>query len=231
VATSENEAKCIESRLSPKRLEIIPNAIETPNLPDKDFAVGRAHEVLGTHDGKYVLYLGNLHIHKNIEKLIEAWSGIQRNWPGHILVVAGPGMRKYIMKLQGLIHRLGLTERIKVFGPVYGLDKWALLYAADVVVLPSRSENFGLVVAEALYCGTPAVASQGTPWSCLEPEGFGHWVKTEDSLLAKAIHDVLSWSTESRKLMAVNAQQFIRNHFSWEEVAKQYIRLYTDLLQ
>jgi glycosyltransferase involved in cell wall biosynthesis len=231
VATSENEAKCIESRLSPKRLEIIPNAIETPNLPDKDFAVGRAHEVLGNHDGKYVLYLGNLHIHKNIEKLIEAWSGIQRNWPGHILVVAGPGMRKYIMKLQGLIHRLGLTERIKLFGPVYGLDKWALLYAADVVVLPSRSENFGLVVAEALYCGTPAVASQGTPWSCLESEGFGHWVKTEDSLLAKAIHDVLSWSTESRKLIAVNAQQFIRNHFSWEEVAKQYIRLYTGLLQ
>lgn len=231
VATSESEAKCIENRLSPKRLEIIPNAIETPNLPDKDFAVGRAHEVLGTHDGKYVLYLGNLHIHKNIEKLIEAWSGIQRNWPGHILVVAGPGMRKYIMKLQGLIHRLGLTERIKLFGPVYGLDKWALLYAADVVVLPSRSENFGLVVAEALYCGTPAVASQGTPWSCLEPEGFGHWVKTEDSLLAKAIQDVLSWSTESRKLMAVNAQQFIRNHFSWEEVAKQYIRLYTGLLQ
>lgn len=231
VATSESEAKCIESRFSPKRLDVIPNAIETPNLPDKDFAVQWAHRVLGDNHGKYVLYLGNLHPHKNIEKLITAWSGIQRNWPEHILVVAGPGLGKYIMKLQGLIHRLGLTERIKLFRPVYGPDKWALLYAAEVVVLPSRSENFGLVVAEALYCGTPVVASRGTPWSCLEPEGFGHWVETEDSLLAKAINDLLSWSTERRKLMAANAQQFIRSHFSWEEVAKQYIALYRDLLQ
>jgi glycosyltransferase involved in cell wall biosynthesis len=231
VATSEREAKCIENRLHFKRLEIIPNAIETPNLPDKNFAAGRAHEALGNHDGKYVLYLGNLHPHKNIEKLITAWSGIQRNWPEHILVVAGPGMGKYIMKLQGLIHRLGLTERIKLFRPVYGPDKWALLYAAEVAVLPSRSENFGLVVAEALYCGTPVVASRGTPWPCLETEGFGYWVETEDSLLAKAINDVLSWSTERRKLMAANAQQFILSHFSWEEVAKQYIALYRDLLQ
>jgi glycosyltransferase involved in cell wall biosynthesis len=231
VATSKSEANCIESCFPPKRLEIIPNAIETPNLPDKVFAVERAHEVLGNRDGKYVLYLGNLHPHKNIEKLIEAWSGIQRNWPGYILVVAGPGMRKYIMKLQGLIHRLGLAERIKLFGPVYGLDKWALLKAAEVVVLPSRSENFGLVVAETLYCGTPVVASRGTPWSCLEPEGFGHWVETEDSLLAKGINDVLSWSTERRKLMAENSQQFVRSHFSWEEVAKQYITLYAGLLQ
>jgi glycosyltransferase involved in cell wall biosynthesis len=231
VATSESEAKCIESRFSPKRLDVIPNAIETPNLLDKDSAVQWAHRVLENNDGKYVLYLGNLNPHKNIEKLIEAWSGIQRNWPQHILVVAGPGMEKYIMKLQAQIHRLGLTERIKLFRPVYGQDKWALLNAAEVVVLPSLSENFGLVVAEALYCGTPVVASQGTPWSCLESEGFGHWVESEDSFLTKAIHDVLSWSTERRKLMAANAQQFIRRHFSWEEVAKQYIALYRDLLQ
>jgi glycosyltransferase involved in cell wall biosynthesis len=231
VATSESEAKCIESRFSPKRLDVIPNAIETPNLLDKDSAVQWAHRVLENNDGKYILYLGNLNPHKNIEKLIEAWSGIQRNWPQHILVVAGPGMEKYIMKLQAHIHRLGLTERIKLFRPVYGQDKWALLNAAEVVVLPSLSENFGLVVAEALYCGTPVVASQGTPWSCLESEGFGHWVETEDSLLAKAINDVLSWSTERRKLLSSNAQQFIRTHFSWKEVAKQYIALYRDLLQ
>ena len=126
---------------------------------------------------------------------------------------------------------MGLTERVKLCGPIYGSDKWAVLDTAETVVLPSRSENFGLVVAEALYCGTPVVASRGTPWPCLEAEGFGYWVETEDSLLAKAINDVLSWSTERRKLMAANAQQFIRSHFSWEEVAKQYIALYRDLLQ
>jgi glycosyltransferase involved in cell wall biosynthesis len=230
VATSESEAKCIERLFSPKRLDVIPNAVEAPNLPEKDLAVRRVHDVLGKGEGKYVLYLGNLNPHKNIEKLIRAWSRIQGNWRGHILVVAGPGRKRYILKLQKGIHRLGLSERIKLLGPVYGPDKWTLLYAAEGVVLPSLSENFGLVVAEALYCGTPVVASRGTPWSCLEPEGFGHWVETEDSLLAEAIQDVLSWSTERRKRMAANSQQFIRSHFSWEEVAKQYIALYADLL-
>jgi glycosyltransferase involved in cell wall biosynthesis len=231
VATSESEAKCIESRFSPKRLDVIPNAIETPNLPDKNLAARRAHEVLGNHDGRYVLYLGNLHPHKNLEKLISVWSKVQKNWPEHLLMIVGPGRARYLRRLQEFIHRLGLTERVKLCGPIYGSDKWAVLDTAETVVLPSRSENFGLVVAEALYCGTPVVASRGTPWSCLEPEGFGHWVETEDSLLAKAINDVLSWSTERRKLMAANAQQFIRSHFSWEEVAKQYIALYRDLLQ
>ena len=96
--------------------------------------------------------------------------------------------------------------------------------------LPSRSENFGLVVAEALYCGTPVVASRGTPWSCLETEGFGHWVKAEDRLLAGALNDVLSWSDERRRLMAENARNYIRRSFTWDRVVDQYIKLYRDLL-
>jgi glycosyltransferase involved in cell wall biosynthesis len=214
-----------------KRLEIIPNAIDTPNLPDKNLATQRAHEVLGNPDGKYVLYLGSLHPHKNLEKLIAVWSEAEKNWPEHLLIIVGPGPAGYIKRLHKLIQRLGQAERVKLCGPIYGLDKWLLLDAAEAVVLPSRSENFGLVVAESLYCGTPVIASRATPWPYLETEGFGHWVEAEDVLLSGAINDVLSWSRERREEMAEKAQYFIRSHFSWEKVAKQYITLYRDLLQ
>jgi glycosyltransferase involved in cell wall biosynthesis len=231
VATSESEAKCIEDRFQPKRLEIIPNAIEFPTLPGKTFAAERAQEILGNPERKYVLYMGNLHPHKNLEKLIAVWSRVQKRWPEHVLMIVGPGPGRYVEYLQGFIQRLGLADRAKLCGPIYEMDKWLILDSAETVVLPSRSENFGLVVAEALYCGTPVVASRGTPWACLETEGFGHWVDTEDGLLSDAIDDVLAWSAERRREMAWKARNYIQEHFTWDKVADRYIRLYRDLLQ
>ena len=231
VATSESEAKCLEGRLHARRLEIIPNAIELPRLPGKALAAERAREILGNPGRKYVLYLGNLHPHKNLEKLIAVWPKLNKSWPDHLLMLVGPGPRRYVKGLQKYIRRLGLAESAKLCGPIYGPEKWLVLDSAETVVLPSRSENFGLVVAEALYCGTPVVASRGTPWDCLETEGFGHWVDTEDGLLSDAIDDVLAWSAERRREMALKARNYIQEHFTWDKVADRYIRLYRDLLQ
>jgi glycosyltransferase involved in cell wall biosynthesis len=231
VATSEIEAKCLGERFRPKRLEIIPNAVEIPTLSGKTFATERIEEILGIQDKKYVLYLGNLHPHKNLEKLITVWSEMRENWPEHLLMIVGPGDRGYVRRLQRLIRRLGLAERTKLCGPIYGPDKWLLLESAEAVVHPSRSENFGIVIAEALYCGTPVVASRGTPWSCLETEGFGRWVETEDGLFAEAINEVLSWPVERRREMAFKARNYVAQNFTWNRVADQYIQLYRDLLQ
>jgi glycosyltransferase involved in cell wall biosynthesis len=231
VATSESEAKCIEDRFQPKRLEIIPDAIELPVLPGKAFAAKRAQEILGNPERKYVLYLGHLHPHKNLERLIAAWSGVRKKWPEHVLMIVGPGPGRYVRYLQRFIERWGLAESAKLCGPIYEPDKWLILDSAEAVVLPSRSENFGLVVAEALYCGTPVVAGRGTPWACLETEGFGHWVNMEDDLLSDAIDDVLSWPAERRRETALKARTYIQENFIWRKVTDQYIRLYRDLLQ
>jgi glycosyltransferase involved in cell wall biosynthesis len=231
VATSEREGESIENLLQPKRLAIIAEGIDFPNLPDKGISEQAAHEIIGDSGiGKYLLYLGYLSPHKNLEKLIKVWSEIQKHWSSHTLIVVGPGHAGFIGRLRRLIKHLGLAGRARILPPVYGEAKWALLNGAEAMVLPSRSENFGFVVAEALYCGTPVVASQGCPWSCLETEEFGHWVGAEDGLLAEAINDVLSWPPDRRQLMAHRSHLFIRNNFSWERVANQYIELYHELL-
>jgi len=230
VATSESEAGCLTDRFRCKRLEVIPNAIDPPDLPDKNTSWQRAHEIMGNPEGKYVLFLGNLHPHKNLEKLIALWPQVQKNWPQHILILVGPGEAGYMKRLQRLIHRLGMAERIRVCDPVYGPDKWALLNAAETLVLPSKSENFGLVVAEALYCGTPVVASRGTPWPVLETGSLGHWVEAEDGLLAEAIQDVLAWPAPRRQKMAQDGRALIESRHIWDKIADQYIRLYRDLL-
>jgi len=231
LATSEMEEECIRSRLTPKRLEVIPHGIDVPYLRDKSISVKRASEIItGGLSGKFVLYLGNLNPHKNLKTLVDAWSKIQTNWKEHVLLIVGSGKPGYIKRLQYAIESLKLGERVKIQPAVYGSDKWALLTGAEAVVVPSRSENFSFVVGEALSCGTPVVASQGCPWPILETEGFGRWVDTEDGLIAGAINEVLSWPTERREKMAQRAQDFVRDHFSWETVAKQYIKLYHDLV-
>jgi glycosyltransferase involved in cell wall biosynthesis len=82
-----------------------------------------------------------------------------------LLVIAGPDEQGTLRALKEQVARLGLEESVKFVGPVYGEEKWRMLRSADVFVLPSRSENFGIVVAEALACGVPVIATKGAPWS------------------------------------------------------------------
>ena len=88
-----------------------------------------------------------------------------------LLVIAGPDEQGTLKALKEQVVRLGLEASVKFVGSVYGEEKWRMLRSADVFVLPSRSENFGIVVAEALACGVPVIATKGAPWSELLGEG------------------------------------------------------------
>jgi len=88
-----------------------------------------------------------------------------------LLVIAGPDEQGTLRALKEQVARLGLEESVKFVGSVYGEEKWRMLRSADLFVLPSRSENFGIVVAEALACGVPVITTKGAPWSELMGEG------------------------------------------------------------
>jgi len=92
---------------------------------------------------------------------VVAKSGAGEGWR---LVIAGPDEQGTLKALKTQVARLGLEESVVFAGPVYGAEKERLLRAADVFVLPSRSENFGIAVAEALACGVPVVCTKGAPW-------------------------------------------------------------------
>ena len=81
------------------------------------------------------------------------------------LVVAGPDEQGTLKTLKEQVARLGLEESVVFADPVYGEEKWRMMAAADIFVLPTRSENFGIVVAEALACGVPVVTTKGAPWA------------------------------------------------------------------
>jgi glycosyltransferase involved in cell wall biosynthesis len=125
---------------------------------------------------KILLYLSRLHEQKGLNFLLEAWQSVSGNFPDWHLVIAGDGEPAYVAELQRTVREAELTDSVTFTGPVHGDDKWGLLKKANIFVLPTYSENFGLVVAEALACGVPVITTKGTPWSYLETKECGWWI-------------------------------------------------------
>lgn len=116
------------------------------------------HEVKGGRGGRIVLFLGRIHPKKGCDLLIRAFAAARRLSEIQ-LVMAGPVEQAYKDQLTELALGLGVADDIVWLGLVTGDRKWALLRVADVFMLPSHQENFGVAVAEALGSGLPVVIS------------------------------------------------------------------------
>ena len=126
---------------------------------------------------KELLFLSRVHVKKGINFLIEAVASLKTEMQGYVVRIAGEGEKNYINELRFLATRLGVNDIIHFEGGIYGNRKWELFQQADLFILPTHSENFGIVVAEALACGTPVITTKGTPWSELESEHCGWWTE------------------------------------------------------
>ena len=175
-----------------------------------------------------VVFLGRLHPHKGLETLLRAWT---MHSPGvWKLLVAGNGPEHYRKKLQAEIEALNLQSSVRLCGPVYGETKSKLLADAQVLVLPSKSENFGLVVAEALACGTPVIATKGAPWRDLVEWRCGWWIDVGVAPLAEALKEAMSLPPEKLGEMGQRGRQLIETKYRWDRAARQMIEVYQWLL-
>jgi glycosyltransferase involved in cell wall biosynthesis len=116
-------------------------------------------------------------------------------------------------------------------GIVRGEKKIAIYQRADVFVLPSYSENFGLVITEALACGTPVVTTTGTPWKGLLDADAGRWVAPERGALAEALRELLLLSKGSRKKMGERGRKLVLEDYSWESAARRLLTVYKCIVE
>lgn len=103
----------------------------------------------------YALFLGRINWIKGIDRLIRAWDMVSNLY----LVIAGNDEDDYLPALRALVQELGLTARVLFTGPIADKDKWAVYENAEMFVLPSYSENFGNVVAEAMIMSCPVIVT------------------------------------------------------------------------
>ncbi len=177
----------------------------------------------------FLLYLSRLHLKKGLDMLIPAFASLAREFPDWFLVLAGPDEGGYRAHLEQLTRDLGLEQRVTFTGLVTGEAKAALLAHADLFVLPSYSEGFPMVVAEALGYGRPVVITT----SCYVPEvaegGAGLVVPPEERALAMALREMMRDSA-FRDRCSQKAIAVAQKHFTWEAVAKQTISFYREAI-
>ena len=226
-ATSRMEADAIRRNQLMQPIAIIPNGVEVPNAvvgPGRE-AIDASYPVL--RGRRWLLFMGRLHPKKGLDMLVQAWSLLAPDFPEWHLVVAGPDLDGYGAELSATIARdPTLAHRIVATGMVEGTAKEALLAHADLFVLPTRSENFGITVAEALGRGVPVVTTTAAPWSELVSRGCGWWVPPDTPAITKALQTAMSLAPEERKAMGERGRCYAVQEFSWDSIGARMADVY-----
>lgn len=216
VVNSWNEYQTVRAIGLKAPVAIIENGVDTT---DFDQAVVRSDR------SKNVLFLSRLSPVKGIFDLLEAWALLP---VGHDyeLRLYGPADPGYAEQIGAAIERLRLGASVKLKGPVFGSAKWQAYRNADVFVLPSYSENFGIVVAESLLAGVPVITTRATPWGCLEVERLGWLAENDPASLAEALRQAMQLSNDQREQMGARASAYARAHFLWPDIIEKYTETY-----
>jgi glycosyltransferase involved in cell wall biosynthesis len=164
-----------------------------------------------------LLFLSRIHPTKAIDRLLHAWVELQSLHPEWQLVIAGGGEVNHVQDITALAKSLKL-QRVQFSGGLYGQAKSRAYLDADLFVLPTHSENFGMVIAEALAHACPVVVSRGAPWSALEGEGCGWWVFNDVAALSLALDTAMRLPIEQRKRMGRAGRAWMERDFSWTSV-------------
>ena len=160
---------------------------------------------------------------KGLFNLVRAWA--QLNPAGWRLCIAGPDEAGHLQEVLALVKELGIQRGVNYVGPVDGAAKSALYNSADVFVLPTFTENFGVVVAEALAHGLPVITTRGAPWADLNAYGCGWWVDIGVDPLVQALREAMALSDDQRRAMGALGRVYVRR-YDWDDIAQQTMDVY-----
>ena len=218
-ATSQQEYKDIRQLGFRQPVAVIPNGIDLPSL-----------RLVAPTNGRTLLFLGRLHPIKGVDTLIDAWRTVQDEFPGWRLVIVGDdadhvGTTGYLAELRRLAATRG-AARVSFMGALTGSAKHDAYCDASLYVLPSKSENFGVTVAEALAAGTPVIASDRTPWRGLADRGAGWCVETGSAPLAVCLRDALATDDAALREMGLRGRRWMEEEFRWADIGQRMVATY-----
>ena len=217
VATASQELESIRRLGIGTPVAVIPNGVDIPPV--------LSHSQVG---GRKFLYLSRIHPIKGIPDLVSAWALVRQ--PGWCIVIAGPDEDGHLEEIRAQIDTLSLGSDFEFTGLVTGDRKEALFAEADVFVLPTYSENFGIAVAEALARGVPVITTTGAPWADIETWCCGWWVQPGVDGVASAMVAAMNTPREELSEMGQRGVQLVKKKYSWDQIGRDALEAYQWML-
>jgi len=216
------------------RVVVAPNGVDLPDLsrrPPRSILEEKFPRLKGR---PWVVFMSRLHPKKGLNVLLRAWAKQRHETTPrdgrNMLVLAGSDLIGYRKAVETMVLELGVSDSVVLTGELLGESKDCLLANAEVFVLPSYSENFGTVVAEAMSWGRPVIASTGTPWKEVVEVGAGWWVKPEEEAVCLALEEAISTTQEELKVIGARGRALVAERYGWTMPAARLVEAYEDIL-
>ncbi len=226
--TALAEMKAVEESLGLNHGRVVPLGVDTAG-DGENYEISRYFPQVAGHP--YVLVLSRLHSKKGLDVLLDSFVPLAKqaefaNWR---LVIAGDGPQEYSAKLKQQVAANDATGLVVFTGWLEGVPKKAILQNASLLALPSRHENFGLCVVEALAVGVPVLISPDVNLAEDIQSANAGWIAAVDKeSLQKALADAMR-SPEERKTRG-DAGKHFASRFAWPGVAAELTSLYSELI-
>lgn len=215
-ATSKAELKSIRDFGLTQPVAVLPNGIEIDAMPQI-----RQQKNNIRHFG----FIGRINRIKNIDTLLDAWAALGAKNSMCKLSIIGSDDALYENELRQFVNEKHL-DNVEFTGFLSGKCLTQATRELDYLILPSKSENFGMVVIEALANGIPVIASTGTPWEELNTHRCGWWVDCTSDRLAKTLSEAIDLQESDRVEMGRNGQLLVERNYTIREIAQKFKQLY-----
>lgn len=229
-ATGEKEVSEIRDMGYKCPVALVPNGID---IPEK-YSDQELHETIAKMsvrvEKRLLLYFGRVHPVKGLDILLHSWSQLESKHTDWDLLICGPGELDHVAEIKNLAKKLKL-ENVQFIDGAYGEEKKALYQFAELYVLPSHTENYGMTVAESLANGTPVISTTGTPWVRLADYKAGWTIELSQSELTGRLDHTLKFDKQALKEMGEYGRSWMENEFSWLSVSSDMIEVYAWLLE
>lgn len=216
-ATAKQELLSIRALGINSPIAVIPIGIDLPEIP-----------TYKSYEERNFLFLSRIHPVKGLFNLISAWVRIRRS--GWTIIIAGPDDGGHLEEVKAKIESLGISGDFKFPGLLYGEKKDEAFLNASVFILPTFSENFGIVIAESLAHAVPVITTTGAPWVELIERDCGWWINPTIDDIASAIESAMDMSPKVLKSMGNRGRELIRQKYSWERIAGSAFEAYEWLI-
>lgn len=220
-ATSSAEAEGFRAVGLNQPVAVIPNGVFVPPVTSDTKSSGNQLRTL--------LFLSRIHPKKGLLMLVKAWAAARPQ--GWRVVIAGTDEGGHLEDVISEVRKQNVEDDFSFHGSVEGQAKWDLYRSANLFVLPSHSENFGLVIAEALGCGVPVITTRQTPWEELTKNRCGWWVQDTSEALAEALREATNRTDEERSEMGARGMKLVEDNYTWLGVAARMKVVYEWMLK